>query len=96
MFTLNDFESFLKIFFLDKSKIRYFFLVFLIFLKLILENQCLQRINLSFYLLNGVQIGLFLSWLIKSITSLHKCLFLRVSLSFVKFSCKEFVLKISL
>ena len=41
-----------------------------------MENPYHQKIALSFYLENGVQIGRFLSLLIKSTTSATKILFL--------------------
>ena len=77
-----EFLSFLKVFFLVKSIIKYFFL-FLI---------------RSYYscLFSGEQIGLFLSFSIKVITSLTNSLSLYSPLILFKLSCRFFEAKISL
>jgi hypothetical protein len=61
-----------------------------------LENLFRQKIVLSFYFAKGVQIGLFLSFTIKSTTSFTSLVFLNSPFNFFKFSFRWLVLNISL
>ena len=96
MLILKEFLSSLNLLFFEKSIMKYFFFAFLLFLKLFPKNQYHLKTSLSFYFEKGVQIGLFLSFSIKSITSETNSLFFKSFDKLFKLSVKFSLLKISL